>query len=88
MLAPRHFMKFRERHQAFPFFHNSRDQRRLRPGFVLPRPYSHRVHASAAGDAWFVPVAPATSGQSSRWLVAWREGDAEGGAGGASGGAE
>lgn len=67
MLAPRHFLKWRERHQIKYRFTNSRSETRKRPGFMFPPVYSHRMHDAEDTSCWYFPVAETAD----QWVVAW-----------------
>jgi pentatricopeptide repeat protein len=91
MLAPKAFLKWRERHQAgFHFRYGgsaaadaapgrpTAATRTLRPVFRFPTRYSHRMQHSEDGDVWHFPLA----GTAHTWLVARKK---ENGGGGSAG---
>ena len=73
MLAPRAFLKWRERHQVGYRFAWDHAASSLRPVFTFPRVYSHRAQRHPSGDTWHFPVA----GTPDEWLVAMRDSQPE-----------
>ena len=77
MLAPKCFLKWRERHQTrfkFPCVWDPVARKRvMKPVFDPPRIYSHRVQVSEDGRVWHFPISPESNGGvPNQWLVCWR----------------
>ena len=70
MLAPRYFLKWRERHQVKMDVKPSRSHA---SGYAVtlkyPSQYSHRVQPAVDGSAWYFPV----TGTAATWFVAWQQ---------------
>jgi len=92
LLHARALLMWRDRHQVFYHFRTWRDaagRRLYRLSFRFPQPHSHVVQLADDGRSWHFPLtAPIVEGPGvtpiaaakahNRWLVAWREGAAQG----------
>ena len=67
------------------FFHfrQPRSVARMSPVFRFPSTYSHRMHPSEDGAAWYIP----DDSDNARWLVAWARGTGAAAGAGAGAGA-